>query len=81
MSTSELSWFKSSYSSSGDGDCLEVALSWRKSSHSSGSSGDCVEVATCPEAVHVRDSKNKHGPQLVLSPTAWTGFVSFAARG
>ncbi|TXS42256.1 DUF397 domain-containing protein [Streptomyces sp. uw30] len=25
MSTSELTWFKSSYSSSGDGDCVEVA--------------------------------------------------------
>jgi hypothetical protein len=26
MSTSELAWFKSTYSSSGDGDCVEVAL-------------------------------------------------------
>ncbi|MEU6097238.1 DUF397 domain-containing protein [Streptomyces sp. NPDC047079] len=25
MSTTELAWFKSSYSSSGDGDCVEVA--------------------------------------------------------
>ncbi|MET8180359.1 DUF397 domain-containing protein [Streptomyces sp. NPDC005336] len=25
MSTSELTWFKSSYSSGGDGDCVEVA--------------------------------------------------------
>ncbi|KUL29764.1 DUF397 domain-containing protein [Streptomyces regalis] len=25
MSTSELAWFKSSYSSGGDGDCVEVA--------------------------------------------------------
>ena len=25
MSTSELAWFKSSYSSSGSGDCVEVA--------------------------------------------------------
>ncbi|MEU9167236.1 DUF397 domain-containing protein [Streptomyces sp. NPDC048420] len=61
MSTTELSWFKSSYS----GD----------------SSGDCVEVATCPTTIHVRDSKNTHGPQLALSPTVWTDFVDFAARG
>ena len=27
MSTTELAWFKSSYSSSGDGDCVEVATS------------------------------------------------------
>ncbi|MET7688203.1 DUF397 domain-containing protein [Streptomyces sp. NPDC005483] len=26
MSTSELAWFKSSYSSSGSGDCVEIAL-------------------------------------------------------
>ncbi|MFF8277221.1 DUF397 domain-containing protein [Streptomyces lateritius] len=25
MSTTDLAWFKSSYSSSGDGDCVEVA--------------------------------------------------------
>ncbi|MET9320193.1 DUF397 domain-containing protein [Streptomyces sp. NPDC003038] len=45
MNSSQLRWFKSSYSS-GDGDsCVEVALSWRKSTYS-GSEGDsCVEVA------------------------------------
>ncbi|MFH8982231.1 DUF397 domain-containing protein [Streptomyces varsoviensis] len=75
-----LSWRKSSYSSSGNGDCIEVAASWQKSSHSSGSEGDCVEVATCPSTVHVRDSKNKQGPQLALSPTAWAAFVAYAAR-
>ena len=26
MSSTELAWFKSSYSSGGDGDCVEVAL-------------------------------------------------------
>ncbi|MEV0911946.1 DUF397 domain-containing protein [Streptomyces hokutonensis] len=75
MSSSELTWFKSSYSSSGSGDCVEVALSWRKSSYSSGGDGDCVEIATCPSTVHIRDSKDKQGPQLALSPTAWTEFV------
>ena len=75
MSTTELAWFKSSYSSSGSGDCVEVALSWHKSSYSSSSSGDCVEVATCPSTVHIRDSKNTQGPQLALSPTTWTEFI------
>jgi hypothetical protein len=77
MSTDELAWFKSSYSSSGD--CVEVALFWRKSSYSSGSEGDCVEIAPCPTTIHIRDSKNKLGPQLALSPTAWADFVAFAA--
>ncbi|MFC8085893.1 DUF397 domain-containing protein [Streptomyces sp. NPDC057340] len=56
MNTTELAWFKSSYSSSGD--------------------GDCVEVASCPETVHVRDSKVRQGAQLALSPTAWTRFLN-----
>ena len=75
MSTSELAWFKSSYSSGGDGDCVEVALSWHKSSYSSGGSGDCVEIATCPSTIHIRDSKAKQGPQFALSPAAWTEFI------
>ncbi|MGW3388072.1 DUF397 domain-containing protein [Streptomyces cinereoruber] len=76
MSTTDLAWFKSSYSSSGDGDCVEVALAWRKSSYSSGGDGDCVEVASCPSTVHVRDSKNVTGPQLALSPAAWSAFLT-----
>ncbi|MFD7457872.1 MULTISPECIES: DUF397 domain-containing protein [unclassified Streptomyces] len=61
MSTSELAWFKSSYSSSGSGDCVEVALT--------------------PATVHVRDSKDKTGPRLVLSPTAWGDFLSHTRLG
>lgn len=78
MSTHDLAWFKSSYSSAQGDDCIEVALSWHKSSYSSGSSGDCVEVATCPETVHVRDSKDKEGPHLAFSPTEWSAFVTYA---
>ncbi|MCZ1002968.1 DUF397 domain-containing protein [Streptomyces mirabilis] len=80
MSTTELAWFKSTYSGSEGDDCVEVALSWRKSTYSSGSQGDCVEVATCPTTIHIRDSKHTPGPQLALSPTTWTEFVEFAVR-
>ncbi|MEU6171300.1 DUF397 domain-containing protein [Streptantibioticus parmotrematis] len=45
MSTSDLAWFKSTYSGSSGDDCVEVALSWRKSSHSGSSGDNCVEVA------------------------------------
>lgn len=79
MSTIELSWFKSSYSGGNGDDCVEVALAWRKSSYSSGSGDDCVEVADCPTTLHVRDSKNPDGPQLALSPRAWTEFVAYAS--
>ncbi|WP_330291324.1 DUF397 domain-containing protein [Streptomyces sp. NBC_00576] len=78
--TPNLAWFKSSYSGSEGDDCVEVALAWRKSSYSSGSQGDCVEVATCPGTIHIRDSKDKEGPQLTLSPTIWAGFIAYAVR-
>ncbi|MFD3729901.1 DUF397 domain-containing protein [Streptomyces sp. NPDC058632] len=80
MSTGEPTWSKSTCSSSGSGDCAEVALPWRTSSYSSSGDGDCVEVATCPAGIHVRDSKNHQGPQLALSLTAWTGFLTHLAN-
>ncbi|MFC9390250.1 DUF397 domain-containing protein [Streptomyces venezuelae] len=76
MSTTELAWFKSSYSTGDGGNCVEVALSWRKSSYSGGSGDDCVEVASCPSTVHVRDSKVPDGPQFAVAPAAWTGFLA-----
>ncbi|MFJ7045235.1 DUF397 domain-containing protein [Streptomyces sp. NPDC101112] len=80
MSTSELSWFKSSYSSGDGDDCVEVALTWRKSSYSSSGDGDCVEIATTPHTIHIRDSKNPTGPTLTLSPAAWAGFLSLPSE-
>ncbi|MFJ6522767.1 DUF397 domain-containing protein [Streptomyces filamentosus] len=76
MSTTELAWFKSSYSGGSGDDCVEVALSWHKSSYSTGDGGNCVEVATCPSTVHVRDSKVPDGPQFTVAPGAWTEFVA-----
>ncbi|MFF2330910.1 MULTISPECIES: DUF397 domain-containing protein [unclassified Streptomyces] len=81
MSTTDLAWFKSSYSGSQGDSCIEVALSWHKSTYSSPSGDSCVEVAACPTTVHVRDSKVEEGPQLALSPAAWTGFVAYAVSG
>lgn len=73
-------WFKTSYSGDSGDACVEVALSWHKSSHSSSGDGDCVEVATCATTVHVRDSKDPHGPQLALSPTTWRSFLLLASQ-
>jgi uncharacterized protein DUF397 len=80
MNAEELDWFKSTYSSGGGGECLEVAIEWRKSSYSGGEGGSCVEVATCPAAIHVRDSKVTQGPQLAVAPATWSAFVSYARR-
>ncbi|KAF3469818.1 DUF397 domain-containing protein [Streptomyces sp. Tu 3180] len=53
----------------------------RFKSSSSGSGGDaCVEVAQGTQAIHVRDSEDRRSPGPALSPTAWSGFVAYAAR-
>ncbi|OIJ86836.1 DUF397 domain-containing protein [Streptomyces colonosanans] len=54
---------------------------WFKSSYSSSSEADsCIEIATTPSTIHVRDSKNVEGPRLMLTPRAWTHFVSYASE-
>ncbi|MFF8505775.1 DUF397 domain-containing protein [Streptomyces anulatus] len=78
MSTA-LNWFKSSYSGSEGGACLEVAYDWRKSSYSSDEGGACVEIAAHPAAVHVRDSKDIEGPTFTVAPSAWSAFAAYAA--
>ncbi|AXK31272.1 DUF397 domain-containing protein [Streptomyces armeniacus] len=79
MSVEQLAWFKSSYSGSDGDNCLEVAMEWRRSSHSGSGGDNCVEVATCPQTVHVRDSKDTRRPGLALTPDAWAAFVAHAA--
>ncbi|MEU7497654.1 DUF397 domain-containing protein [Streptomyces griseofuscus] len=73
-----LQWFKSTYSSSEGGQCLEVAVAWRKSSYSSDEGGQCVEVASCAHSILVRDSKQdpSTAPTLHVSPLTWAAFTS-----
>ncbi|MFF0740768.1 DUF397 domain-containing protein [Streptomyces sp. NPDC004111] len=50
---------------------------WRKSSYSNQDGGECVEIADhFPNVVPVRDSKNPHGPALLVGPRAWASFVT-----
>ncbi|MEU0738811.1 DUF397 domain-containing protein [Streptomyces sp. NPDC006134] len=78
MSGTEFEWFKSRYSGSEGGACLEVAYVWRKSSYSGSEGGNCVEVATHPTAIHIRDSKTPTTPHLTVTPAAWTAFLTLA---
>ena len=69
-------WRTSSYSGT-NGACVEVAVvpTWQTSTHSR-QNGNCVEVArNVPEVVAVRDSKDRGGPALTFSPTAWEVFT------
>ncbi|MDF3142313.1 MULTISPECIES: DUF397 domain-containing protein [unclassified Streptomyces] len=75
-----LEWFKSSYSDSQGGACLEVAYTWRKSSYSSTGGGACLEVASCPHTIHLRDSKlGARSPRFAVPADAWTSFIAYAA--
>lgn len=54
---------------------------WFKSSHSNDTGGSCVEIADLTSAVGIRDSKDKAGPALVVSPQTWAAFVHLARSG
>ncbi|GGK85999.1 DUF397 domain-containing protein [Streptomyces flaveus] len=76
-----LAWFKSSYSDSQGGECLEVAYTWCKSSYSDSQGGACLEVAACPHTIHIRDSKlGVRSPRFTVPANAWTAFVTYASR-
>lgn len=57
---------------------MNDGLTWFKSSYSNTEGGACVEVAHTPGTIHVRDSKDKTGPQLAFAAKAWADFVGFA---
>jgi Domain of unknown function (DUF397) len=55
---------------------------WRTSSFSGDNGGGCVEVArNLPGIVAVRDSKNRSGPALTLTPSAWAEFIAGMKSG
>ncbi|GAA4230394.1 hypothetical protein GCM10022254_25100 [Actinomadura meridiana] len=64
-------WRKSSRSSAGGQECVEIAATWRKSSRSSGGYQNCVELASVPNAVLIRDSKDATGPLHMITPEAF----------
>ncbi|MEV8550080.1 DUF397 domain-containing protein [Streptomyces glaucescens] len=55
-------------------------LHWFKSTYSGGDGGECVEVAADATAIHVRDSKERGGPRLAFTRSAWSGFVAGLGR-
>lgn len=53
-----------------------TGASWRTSTYSGSNGGECVEVAARGGDVLLRDSKNRQGPVLRVSPAAWRKFAS-----
>jgi hypothetical protein len=55
-------------------DFEEPRIAWRKSTASN--SGACLEVAVVNVSVLVRDSANRDGTVLTLSPAAWSDLLA-----
>lgn len=52
-------------------------VTWRKSSYSGTNGGGCVEVALSADRALVRDTKNRDGGTLEMSPHEWPAFIDF----
>jgi hypothetical protein len=58
---------------------LAPESAWYKSSYSNHNNGNCVEMAALPTGeIAIRDSKDKPGPALRVTPAAWTAFLDLA---
>ncbi|MCS0600580.1 DUF397 domain-containing protein [Streptomyces sp. LP11] len=57
-------------------------ITWRKSSYSNPDGGNCLEVAAnISSLVPVRDSKDTRLTPLILTASAWAGFVDGVKTG
>lgn len=58
---------------------------WKTSTYSQGNGGECIEVATSAAQVEgivpVRDSKDRPGPELSISPAGWSAFIEGIRAG
>jgi Domain of unknown function (DUF397) len=52
----------------------DTDLNWRKATYSNGGE-NCIEVADQANRVHVRDTQDRTGPVLTLTPAAWQAFT------
>ncbi|MCD9875261.1 DUF397 domain-containing protein [Streptomyces guryensis] len=52
---------------------------WFKSSYSDGAGNNCIEVADLTATAHagiaIRDSKDPHGPALLIDPAPYMAFI------
>jgi Domain of unknown function (DUF397) len=49
-------------------------MNWRKSTYSGGNGGSCVEVGQAGRVL-IRDTKDRGGPMLAVSPATWRELV------
>jgi hypothetical protein len=54
---------------------------WHKSSYSHGESGDCVELAAIPDAIGIRDTKNRGAGHLQISKRDFVSLLNEVKTG
>jgi hypothetical protein len=59
---------------------VHIDARWRKSSYSGNGGGTCVEVGEARRGVLVRDTRDRTGPALRFSSTAWRRFADQVRR-
>jgi hypothetical protein len=57
------------------------AATWRKSTRSSGGGSNCIEIARLPGHIAIRDSKNPHGPALIITPATFRELTDTLKHG
>ncbi len=55
-------------------------MNWRKATYSGDSGGNCVEVGSAAGHVLVRDTTNRDGVTLAVTPAAWLRLMVIARR-
>jgi hypothetical protein len=55
-------------------------MNWRKATYSGDNGGNCVEVASASGLVMIRDTTNRDGVTLSITPTAWHRLLTAARR-
>jgi hypothetical protein len=53
-----------------------TAAAWRTSSYSGDNGGACVEVASASGRIMIRDTTNRDGVTLAVTPAAWRRHVA-----
>ena len=53
-------------------------MNWRKATYSGDNGGACVEVASASGRVMIRDTTNRDGVTLSVTPAAWRRLVAMA---
>ncbi|MFS8199386.1 DUF397 domain-containing protein [Streptomyces sp. CWNU-52B] len=62
--SNDLYWFKSSYSGSQGGECVEIAAP------------QTDPASATPATIHIRDSKTPTAHTLQVAPATWSAFLA-----